>query len=629
MSRSFALLIVNGTPAAARQVVDVLRQAGMEPDWRRVASRQDLDTALRERAWDVVLFRHEPARSNGVTPREALTDLRARHPQLPFMIVTTADGRQMALELLNIGAQDFFLDGDLSRLAPAVERELRYQKARRRRGGRTPAFDREKFTALLEAIAQAALISDSEGRIVMANQVAEAMFDYDRSDLVGMQIDDLVPEPHRRDHADHRARFLADPEARLMGSRSGLSARRRGGSTFPVEISLNTIQIGDATHVMAFVTDISQRKSMEQALRESETRYRELFEEDLTANILFQPGGRIVMCNPAFARLSGYATADEAAQVNFFSLFPDLMTAEELIDRIEREARIEAGEVTFHRPDGRRVHAIATFVGIFDEEGRLRQIKGYMFDDTRRKEIERQFVQAQKMESLGMLAGGLAHDFNNMISVINACSQILLVQVPEDSPMRRSVELISKTAREAGLLTQQIRTFSRRQEIEPVSLDVNRVVEETSALLHHLIGKHIHLNLELGEGLPRIEADPTQFDQVLMNLAVDARDAMPNGGTLTITTDVRELGAGDLAYQPEAVPGRYVEIAVSDTGVGIPPDIQDKIFEPFFTTKPKEQGTGLGLSTVFGIITQNGGHIAVSSTPGEGTTFRLYLPAVG
>jgi len=263
-----------------------------------------------------------------------------------------------------------------------------------------------------------------------------------------------------------------------------------------------------------------------------------------------------------------------------------------------------------------------------DSDGYPRYLQGVMLDITERKQIEAQFVQAQKMQAVGQLAAGVAHDFNNILTAISGYSDLLLSQLAVDDPVRPHAQEIERAAYRAARLTRQLLAFSRRQVLEPHVLDLKAVVTEMVNMLQRLVGENINVRVTLAEHLGHIRADPGQIEQVIMNLAVNSRDAMPNGGTLAIQTANAALGPEECAELGELTAGDYVMLAVTDTGIGMSAEVKARVFEPFFTTKELGKGTGLGLATCYGIVRQSGGQMSVHSEPGQGTTFKIYLPHV-
>jgi PAS domain S-box-containing protein len=295
---------------------------------------------------------------------------------------------------------------------------------------------------------------------------------------------------------------------------------------------------------------------------------------------------------------------------------------------IDRGAESWSAEYRFQRSDGTFAEVLDRGYVLHDGEGRATRMIGSMMDVTERKQLEDELRQAQKMEAVGQLAGGVAHDFNNLLTIITGRSSLLLGRLKADDPLRRNVELIQKTADRAAGLTRQLLAFSRKQVLQRKVLDLNTTVAEISAMLRRLIGEDIDLLLALGPGAGRVNADPGQLEQVLMNLAVNARDAMPRGGTLGVETDSVRLEAAPSDRPDSLPPGPYAVLRVMDTGGGMDAATQARIFEPFFTTKAPGKGTGLGLSMVHGVVRQHGGTIRVRSAVGGGTTFEIYLPEV-
>lgn len=364
---------------------------------------------------------------------------------------------------------------------------------------------------------------------------------------------------------------------------------------------------------------------MENELRRSEERYRRFFEEDLTGDFIAGADGMIVTCNPAFVRIFGFASTEEAMGTDFRRLFPSAADWESFMHSIRENRMLVYHERELRRADGSPVYIVTNATGIF-ERGMLVEVRGYIFDETYRKRLEQQFQQAQKMEAVGRLAGGIAHDFNNLLTVINGYSEFILSQMPAGSPFVREIEEINRAGERAAHLTRQLLAFSRKQVMQPRVVDLNTIVTNIESMLRRLIGEHIELKSSLGKDLWKIEVDPGQIEQVIMNLAVNARDAMPGSGTLTIATSNCAVPLDTPGCSPEMKDGEYVRLTVSDTGHGFGEDIGAHIFEPFFTTKAPGEGTGLGLPTAYGIVAQSMGHIDVKSRPGSGSVFTIFLP---
>jgi two-component system, cell cycle sensor histidine kinase and response regulator CckA len=368
----------------------------------------------------------------------------------------------------------------------------------------------------------------------------------------------------------------------------------------------------------------------EEALRESEARYRRFFEDDLTGDFIASADGTLVECNAAFARIFGFRDLEEARGANLARLLPDPALRRGILKELRAQKRLELFEVRLRRSDGRSVDVIANLVASLDESGSLLEVKGYLFDVTERKALEAQLLQSQKMEVVGRLAGGIAHDFNNLLTVIRGNAQLAIyeAELRGDTPLLGYIQEIDRAAHRAGEMTHQLLAFSRKQALAARVVDLNSALGEMHRLLRRLIGEEIDLQLTMEAGLWPVRVDPGQLQQVAMNLVVNARDAMPRGGSLQLRTWNRTLlpGEGGAPAAAGAAPGDYVELTVTDSGQGILPEMRDRIFEPFFTTKEPGKGTGLGLSTAYGIVRQSGGFIWVESVPGTGSCFHILLP---
>jgi two-component system, cell cycle sensor histidine kinase and response regulator CckA len=380
-------------------------------------------------------------------------------------------------------------------------------------------------------------------------------------------------------------------------------------------------------HQLAHIGSVAiQNVRLLETLVATERSYREMFEDDLTADFIAELDGTLRVCNAAYVRTFGFASREHALATNMAQLHRDADQHHQLCARLRRQRVLEMEELVLRTVGGKEVHVLANLVAVHQQD-ELVAVKGYLLDVTERKALEEQLLQSQKMEAVGQLAGGIAHDFNNLLTTIRGTTHTLLDTVTDDT-VRSDVQEIDRAAERAGDLTRQLLAFSRRQVLAPRLLNPNSLIIEMSRMLSRLIGEDVDLRLELSPILDRVEADPGQIEQVLMNLVVNARDAMPQGGRLTIETRNARLDEADVARYGYVIPGPYVMIVVSDTGEGIPEGLHDRIFEPFFTTKEVGKGTGLGLSTVYGIVKQSGGYIWVDSEPGRGASFRVYLPRV-
>jgi len=378
----------------------------------------------------------------------------------------------------------------------------------------------------------------------------------------------------------------------------------------------------------------SDKETVASALRKSEEKleenYRSMFKEALIGLFQTTPDGKFINVNPAMARIFGYGSPEEmmAAITDIATqLYVDPQRREQMKSQLAREGEVQHFESRLLRKDGQKIW-ISTSARAIVQDGTLTRYDGTIEDITERKLLEEQLRQAQKMEAVGRLAGGVAHDFNNAIGVIVGYSALLKEGLGANETFHRYADEVDKAGHRAASLTRQLLAFSRKQVIQPTIIDLNSLVGETEKMLRRLIGEDIELSLVRVKDLGRVRADLGQVDQILMNLAINARDAMPHGGKLVLETANAELDETNLNRHPYAKPGRYVMLSVSDTGCGMDKETLAHIFEPFFTTKAPGQGTGLGLSTVYGIVKQSEGYIWVYSEVGRGTTFKVYFPRV-
>ena len=461
----------------------------------------------------------------------------------------------------------------------------------------------------------------------MVNQAVQDIWGYRAKELIGESLVRLIPEKYRQAHRAGWERYSQTGVSQVLGKRLELEGVRKDGSIFPLEIQITETKIGERVLFTAAVRDITESKKAEEELRSSEGRLRSLM-ENIPDGVLLLVGGKIIYTNQALATMLGYESAEYQGQSLLKLLHPeDNERATHWMDRILGGAPGSPEEYRGYSKDGSIVPMEVSCRLI--EYGGEPALLSVLRDLTERKRMEEQLSHAQRMETVGRLAGGVADDFNNLLTAIMGYSQMSLREAPLDSPISSHLQEVKKASERAANLTNQLLAFSRHQVIEPKVIDLNDLVINTDRMLRRLIGEDVELVTLPATDLEPIKADPGQIEQVLMNLAVNARDAMPAGGKLTVETANVTLDAEYVRQHGDASLGRHVMLVVSDTGVGISEEDQDHIFEPFFTTKEVGKGTGLGLATCYDIVQQSGGHIEVCSEPGRGTSFKVYLPVTG
>jgi len=411
-----------------------------------------------------------------------------------------------------------------------------------------------------------------------------------------------------------------------------------GNSTFGVLVVQSytgNVRFGEKEkEILTFVSQqlasVIEHKRNEEALRRSEVRYRSLVQSAVYGIYRSSLEGRFFDVNPALITMLGYDSAEEVLALDpKADVFLDPSEQARVMDEFRRGARLDNVEVRWKRKDGSAITVRLSGRAVNSPEETAEVLEIIAEDITERRVLENQFRQAQKMEAVGRLAGGVAHDFNNLLMVISGYAEVVLEQTRKSNPLHPKIEAIHQAADRATTLTRQLLAFSRKQLLELKVVDLNSVIEDIERLLRPLIGENIELHTQLAADLGRTRADAGQIEQVIMNLVVNSKDAMPNGGKITIQTANARLNSEDRRSEYTYLqPGQYVVLSVTDTGEGMDKDTQLRIFEPFFTTKEKGKGTGLGLSTVYGIIKQSGGYVLVESEPRQGTTFRIYLPRV-
>jgi two-component system cell cycle sensor histidine kinase/response regulator CckA len=497
----------------------------------------------------------------------------------------------------------------------------------RRRAEEALRKSEEKFAKVfMSAPAGISVSGLGDGRLLEINREFTRLFGYARDETIGRTSFELGLwlDP------DDRRRIVAHLAAEGEVKDLELRLRAKDGRVLTLRYYAQVIELEGQSLLLSTFVDITARKQAEEALQRSQEQYQALVEGVRDVIFAMTPDGTLNALNPAFEEVTGWPREAWLGKPFAGLLHPeDMPAAAALLQRVlRREPRPMAQLRVRSRDGGYRVGEFHTTVQRRD--GVIVGVLGIVRDITDRLALEEQFRQAQKMEAVGQLAGGVAHDFNNLLTVIRSYSDLVLDSFPTEDERRVDIEEIREAARRATVLTRQLLAFSRRQVLKPSVVSLNGVVEGAERLLRRLIGEHVALVTHLDPALGAVKADAGQLEQVIMNLAVNARDAMPDGGTLTVETQNIPLGMAPptelVAIMP---PAEYVLLRVSDSGVGMDAETMAHLFEPFFTTKEVGKGTGLGLATVYGVVKQSGGYIAVASEPGRGAAFSIFLPRVG
>ena len=546
---------------------------------------------------------------NGYQVLEALRKDEATRG-VPVILLTALNDSHSMVEGFRKGANDYMTKPfNADELLARVDVQLRIKRLERE-----VRESEARYRALFERSADPMVLLDEAGLIAQANDAAVALVGAGPERLLGACILDLISLSGRPEFESAVFGAFEGSQIPIFESRLVLLE----GRPLPVDVDLHPIDVGGRRHLLLHLRDMRWRRATH-AWSEMILRY--------IGDAIFITEGRgiILLASHSAADLTGYPR-EEIIGLDISRLHPPEVAhqwQEEILPDL-REGEPRAYEGLLRQKDGRTI-CVEWAIALFFVDGENYLI-GVARDLTDRKQLEEQLRQAQKMQAVGQLAGGIAHDFNNLLQVVTGYCELLLANLSPDDLFRRQVGEIKKAGDRAASLTRQLLAFSRRQVLQPEVLDLNEVVLNMEQALRRLLGERIDLVTILRPGLEYVKADPVQLEQVVLNLTVNARDAMPGGGRLTIETEDVALDEAYASEHPSVQPGPYVMLSVVDTGIGMDAEALSHLFEPFFTTKEQGRGTGLGLATVYGIVTQSGGHIAVDSEPGRGSTFRLYLP---
>ncbi|MBF0588087.1 MAG: response regulator [Magnetococcales bacterium] len=621
--RPLKVLVVEDSPDDAELVVHALHQGGFDTDWFRVECADAMRTALAEQSWDLVISDdHLP----GFAGSAALAVLGNSRLDIPFIVVSGLIQMEKAVALMRMGANDFVPKSDLSRLLPVVERELREAEGRRMR--REAEETARRMGRLLDASLDEIVVLDAEtGCFLQANLGALNNLGYDMESLKGMSMQGLMPEEGRAVFIEHLAQLRSGVKARTLYE---TRCRRKDGSSYPVELRLQLSTVEDPPVLLVVGRDITRRLESEKRMRRLAAAVEQA--EDM---ILITDGrGRIRYVNPSFERITGRQRSDV---MNRYALSfvedDDRKTRQALLRAVGKEG-VWKGRLNLRGVDGEMLDIEANLSPVREESsGSAVNFVAVFRDATREVRLERQLLQAQKLEAIGTLTGGIAHDFNNILAAILGFTQIAMDDLAEGDPLRAYIDEVFRAGLRGRDLVSRLLTFSRLSEQERQPVGLVSLTREVLKLLSATLPPNIDIHPSLMARSDVVMADPGQIHQVLMNLCTNAGYAMRNGGgTLDVILEEVTMPNLEEGSGPSAglTPGRYLRLVVRDTGEGISESAQERVFDPFFTTKRLGEGTGLGLSVAHGIVTGYGGSIDFESQPGSGSTFRVFLPlAVG
>src|SRR6266478_3216580 len=502
-----------------------------------------------------------------------------------------------------------------------VYQQLQIHRMRRR------LFEREElFRLISDNAADMIAVVDMNGNRIYNSQSYSRVLGYNQEELKHSSAFEQI-HPEDREKVQRAA---ADARQSGIGRTLEYRIRHKDGSWRVLESTASVIRgpSGEPQKLVIVNRDVTERREAAESLRQSESGFRSMVEDAPYGIFRCRSNGKLLSANPAFQRMLRYDHPDELLQTNLVEdVFDSPSEFERLKNLVDDGKEFKDVAVELRRKDGNKITVRCRGRSVFDQEG-LPSLDVFAEDVTEKRILERQLQMAAKMEAVGRLSGGVAHDFNNLLGVIIGYSQLFKRKLDPQSPLREHAEEIEKAGQRAAALTRQLLAFSRQQVLTPAVLNLNDLVAEMLKMLPRLIGEDIAVSTSLAADLGRVKADHGQIEQVIMNLAVNARDAMPSGGQLRIETANRELDQGYVRHHPGARPGQYVMLSVVDSGTGIDAETLAHIFEPFFTTKELGKGTGLGLATVYGVVKQSEGYVWVDSKPRQGATFQIFLPRI-
>ncbi len=602
------ILLVEGDPDQRFVLARSLTKAyGERIQLTPASSIADASRQLQREEPDCILLDPNLPDASG---EESVEKLR-RATAAAIVVLTPQD--DLGVRCLRAGAQDFLRKGETSngKLSASIDRAV---------AGRAAVREQVHLAAIVNSAPDAIFVRALDGTVLTWNAAAERIYGYSADEIVGKHYEAFVPES-RREREEAITELLV--AGREIPPYETVRVRKDGSL---VDISVTHAAITDESDLVVGISHIARDITAEKTIRRERDVLAGIVNSSLGAIIAMDTEGVIESWNLGAEHLFGYTSAEAVGRpATLLAARGRAHEMRDLLERLLKGERVVGLETLIQAKDGTLIDVRITANPITDDAGRVVGVAAIYNDVTERKRLEEQLIQSQKMEALGGLAGGIAHDFNNLLAVILNYGRFIHADLPEDHPARDDIEEMIGAAQRGATLVRQLLSFARREVVRPEPINLNLLVEQMQPLLKRAIAEDIELDLALGETW-NTEADKGQVEQLLLNLVVNARDAMPEGGRITIETSNVVADEVFVANRPAMSPGRYVGLAVSDTGTGMDKEIQARIFEPFFTTKARGSGTGLGLASAYGIVQRAGGDISVDSEPGFGTTFKIYLP---
>lgn len=625
------VLIVDHSQDDVELMLLQLREAGLSLDYTLAENREQFRQALQREDFDAILSAYRLPNWTGL---EALQELRAAGRNIPFLLVSGILGEEAAVECLKQGVTDCIPKERISQLPVALRRAIDENALRGQPKPQNSLADSQskerqqlaELNLLYRSLPIALAVFDRGLRFLRVNDELSKFNGIPAEAHIGLTIREVAPD-FASAAEDHLRKIFQTGEPISHVELQGGAPTNPGAmrtwlcSFYPLRADDGTV-----SSAVALCVDITVRKQAEQALIQSEGRNRDLVEHSIYGISRVAADGSFLDENPAILSILGCTSPEQLHELNLLRdvfRFPEQHAT--LLASCRERGKVQGAESEWRRRDGGIV-AVRLHVRMLSTPNPAGAFEIVAEDVTELRAMERQLRQSQKFEAIGQLAGGIAHDFNNVVGAILGWAELGIEQNRAHPQVAERFSRIREQAERAAALTRELLAFARRQVLQPQAVDINTITSGLISFLDKVIGKDIELKV-ITAPVDAVKADPTQLEQVLMNLCLNARDAMPDGGRLLIETEMVELDDSYCRFYPYVAPGRYVVLSVSDTGMGMDSETRERIFEPFFTTKERGKGTGMGLATAYGIVKQHGGFIHVYSEPSQGTLFRVYLPA--